>query len=168
MDSLEPDLGLSAGFAQHLATAATMEQRIRRLLQGTPYAVLCTQGNGHPYGSLIAFAPTPDLTQMVFSTPVTTRKYRLLTQCTRVALLIDDRAAGHADLMEIEAVTATGKATRIVEADEFDRWAHLLLERHPHFESFVRSPTSALFRVDVVRYFHVTRIQEVTEWRPTP
>ena len=30
--------------------------RIRRLTSGQPYAVLCTQGEGQPYGSLVAFA----------------------------------------------------------------------------------------------------------------
>ena len=31
-----------------------VRERIRRLLDGQPFAVLCTQGGGQPYGSVIA------------------------------------------------------------------------------------------------------------------
>lgn len=46
---------------------------IRRLVQAQPYAVLCTQGKGQPYGSLVAFSATENLTSMVFATPKATR-----------------------------------------------------------------------------------------------
>ncbi len=32
--------------------------------------------------------------------------------------------------------------------------------------AFVASPSVALFRVEIVRFFHVERFQEVREWRP--
>ena len=67
--------------------------RIRRLLTEQRYAVLCTQSQSQPYGSLIAFAASDDLKTIVFATPVTTRKYRLLTECEHVALVIDSRSS---------------------------------------------------------------------------
>jgi hypothetical protein len=54
--------------------------RIRWLLTEQSYAVLCTQSQSQPYGSLIAFAASDDLKTIVFATPVATRKYRLLTE----------------------------------------------------------------------------------------
>ena len=141
-------------------------ERIRRLLTEQPYAVLCTQSQSQPYASLIAFAANDDLTTLVFSTPVATRKYRLLTECGHVALLIDTRSASSEDMMGIEAVTVTGHAHVVAAGTEFDRWAGLLTARHPHLAPFVRAESSALVRVEVVRYFHVCRFQEVRQWVP--
>jgi nitroimidazol reductase NimA-like FMN-containing flavoprotein (pyridoxamine 5'-phosphate oxidase superfamily) len=141
-------------------------ERVGRLLAGQPYAVLCTQGQSQPYASLVAFAASEDLKTLVFSTPVATRKYRLLTECESVALLIDSRSALSADIMQVEAVTVTGRARLVAAATEFDGYAGLLTTRHPHLAAFVRADSSALFCVEVARYFHVCRFQEVRQWAP--
>ena len=141
---------------------------IGRLLDEQPYAVLCTQGEGQPYGSLVALAVTDDLTAMVFATPKATRKYRLLCECGQVALVVDSRSTQSDDMMQIEALTATGRATEMTDSEEIERYSRLLLARHAHLKDFVAAPSTALFRVEVVRCFHVTRFQEVREWKPTP
>jgi nitroimidazol reductase NimA-like FMN-containing flavoprotein (pyridoxamine 5'-phosphate oxidase superfamily) len=141
--------------------------RIRRLATEQSYAVLCVQGGGQSYGALVAFAFTDDLRHAVFATPVSTRKYRLLTECDHVALVLDNRPEKSNALMEVEAVTATGRSHEIARDDEFERWAGLLVSRHPYLERFVEAPTCALFRVDVVRFLHVMRFQEVRQWIPT-
>jgi hypothetical protein len=69
--------------------------------------------------------------------------------------------------MEVEAVTATGRSHLIARGEEFDQWAALLVSRHPYLKSFVKATTCALFRVDVVRFLHVVRFQEVRQWIPT-
>jgi nitroimidazol reductase NimA-like FMN-containing flavoprotein (pyridoxamine 5'-phosphate oxidase superfamily) len=144
----------------------SLPDRIRRLATLQDYAVLATQGGGQPYASIVAVAFGDDLAHAAFATPKATRKYRLLTECDRVALLVDSRSEGQDRLMEIEAFTATGRAHLLEAGEERDRWSALLVRRHPRLESFVASPTSALFRIDIVRFFHVSRFQEVLEWRP--
>ena len=143
-----------------------VRERIRQLADQQPYAVLCVQGEGQPYGALVAFAFSEDLRHAVFVTPVATRKYRLLSECDHVALVIDNRPNKADELMEIEAVTVTGRSQLIERGGEFDQWAGLLVRRHPYLESFVKAPTCALFRVDVVRFLHVARFQEVSQWIP--
>jgi nitroimidazol reductase NimA-like FMN-containing flavoprotein (pyridoxamine 5'-phosphate oxidase superfamily) len=143
-----------------------LKQRLAHLLHTERYAILCTQGEGQPYGSMVAFAATDDLRTMVFSTPVTTRKYRLLTACERVALVVDSRSATPDDVTGIEAVTATGRATRITDEKQFARWSGLLTDKHPYLEAFVHASSCALFRVDILRYLHVVHFQEVTQWTP--
>ena len=143
-----------------------VRERIRQLAESQPYAVLCTQGDGQPYGSLVAFAFSEDLRHAVFVTPIATRKYRLLTECEHVALVIDSRPNKMDELMEIEAVTVTGRSKIIERGDEFEQWAGLLVSRHPYLRSFVQAATCALFRVDVVRFLHVARFQEVNQWIP--
>jgi hypothetical protein len=143
-----------------------LPMRIARLVQERPYGVLCTQSQSQPYGSLVALAATEDLTSFVFSTPITTRKYRWLSECEHVALVIDSRSGAPAELMQVEAVTATGRAHVVPPGPDFAQWADLLIGRHPHLAAFVRAESSALVRVEVIRYFHVCRFQEVRQWVP--
>jgi hypothetical protein len=114
----------------------------------------------------VAFAMTENLAQAVFATPKATRKFRLLSECDHVALVIDNRPEFPDQLMEIEAVTATGRAVLVEQDDEFDRWARLLTERHAYLTKFVRSTSCGLFRIQIVRYLHVSRFQEVRQWVP--
>ena len=145
-----------------------LREQIRDLIDGQPFAVLCTQGGGQPYGSLVAYAVNDHLTAVSFATPVATRKYRLLCECQQVALVIDSRSQFPESMMQVEAVTATGRATQLEPGPEYGRWAALLVARHPQLRSFVAAPSSALFRIDVVRYLYVTRFQEVHQWIPRP
>jgi len=157
---------LASGAAANHGSDEGLDSVIRRLVVSQPYAVLCTQGQGQPYGSLVAFAMTPDLTSAVFATPRATRKFRLLSECDHVALLIDNRSEFPGQLMEVEAVTATGRATVVEQGEELERWAGLLTERHPYLSRFARAASCSLFRIQIVRYFHVTRFQEVRQWVP--
>jgi len=143
-----------------------VRERIRQLTHQQPYAVLCVQGGGQPYGALVAFAFSEDMQHAVFVTPVATRKYRLLSECDHVALVIDNRPDRLDELMEIEAVTVTGRSQMIERGAEFERWSALLIARHPYLKSFVNAASCALFRVDVVRFLHVGRFQEVNQWLP--
>ena len=144
-----------------------LDLTIRRLLDSQAYGVLCTQGQGQPYGSLVAYAMPPDLDSAVFATQKATRKYRLLSECAHVALVVDNRSALPGQLMEVEAVTATGLAHEVAMGPEFEPWARLLTDRHPYLDTFVRSASCGLFRIDIIRHFHVTRFQEVRQWVPT-
>lgn len=164
----EPILAKSSGEREPQKSASATRERIRDLLASQPFAVLCTQGEGQPYGSVIAYAFGADLTSVTFATPRATRKYHLLSSCDAVALVIDSRASFPEDMMKVEAVTATGRAVPLESGPEFERWANLLTRRHPQLKAFVRASSSALFRIDIVRYLHVSRFQEVRQWIPKP
>ncbi len=148
------------------ASEPVVRDRIQSLANEQDYAVLCMQGAGQPYGALVAIAFTHDLRHAVFATPVTTRKYQLLNECDRVALIIDNRSARSGELMEIEAITVTGRSHLIKRGEEFEGMAKLLVSRHPYLKSFVKAASCAVFRVDVVRFLHVVRFQEVRQWIP--
>lgn len=137
---------------------------LRSLATSQRYGVLCTQGQEQPYGSLIAFAFADDLSFAVFATPTATRKYRLLSECAHVALVVDNRPDHPHDMMRVEAFTATGRAAEVARGEEFDAHAQMLIARHPQLESFVHAASCALFRIDMVRFLHVTRFQEVGQW----
>lgn len=164
----EPAIGSVGGPQTSGSDDPSLPDRIRRLTTTQPFGVLCTQGDEQPYGSLIAFAVTDDLSAALFSTPVATRKYRLLCQCDRVALLIDSRAEHPDNMMEVEALTATGRAVEVPKGEECERLAPMLIARHPQLADFVNSPSCALFRIEIIRYFHVMRFQQVSQWAPRP
>jgi nitroimidazol reductase NimA-like FMN-containing flavoprotein (pyridoxamine 5'-phosphate oxidase superfamily) len=152
--------------AKDAAEHRQLAEQIGQLVREQPYAILCTQGHGQPYGSLVALAFTDDLKSAVFATPVSTRKYKLLSECDHVALVVDSRSSASQDMMGIEAVTVTGRATEQTAGPELDSCSSLLIDRHRQLESFVKSPTTAVFRVEILRYFHVTHFQEVRQWTP--
>jgi hypothetical protein len=142
--------------------------KIRRLAEGQPFGVLCTQIGGQPYGSMIALAFTEDLSHAVFSTPRATRKYRNLSECNKIAIVVNNLSEFPDELMSVSAFTLTGQACEVVSDEEHSYWAGLLLGRHPELRDFVESPSTAVFRVKVIRYFFVSSFQEVTQWTPDP
>jgi len=141
-------------------------EQISKLIHDELFGVLCTQGDGQPYGSLIGFAANDQLSAIAFATPIATRKFKLLTDCDHVALVIDTRDQHPDDMTSVEAITVTGRAVRVEPGEEYDLWAKRLTARHPYLKSFVAAASSALFRIDVYRYFYVTRFQKVSQWIP--
>jgi nitroimidazol reductase NimA-like FMN-containing flavoprotein (pyridoxamine 5'-phosphate oxidase superfamily) len=145
-----------------------IKELIGRLVREQPFGVLCTQAQGQPYGSVVAIAMHDDLRTFIFATPRQTTKYRLLSECRQVSLVIDSRAAHPNDFMQIDAVTATGAAEEIPRDERFQFFSELLISRHPYQRAMVEAPGAALFRIDVMRYLYVARLQEVSEWLPPP
>ena len=139
---------------------------IRRLVDDQSFGVLCTQGQGQPYGSLIAFAPTDDLKHVYFTTSVNTRKFRVLSECNRAALLIDSRIRHPDSLMDIEALTATGRTRHLESSEAYEKGIALMVLRNDIPQDFIRAESTALLRFDVIRYFYVTRFQKVRQWIP--
>ena len=141
-------------------------ERIRSLVTTQPYGVLCTHGEDQAYGSLVAVAFTADLCSAAFATPVATRKYRLLAEHQRVALVIDNRPQHLEAMMQVEAITATGRARELQAGTQFDQLSKLLVERHPQLRAFLEADSCALFEIAITRFFHVSRFQEVRQWVP--
>jgi nitroimidazol reductase NimA-like FMN-containing flavoprotein (pyridoxamine 5'-phosphate oxidase superfamily) len=131
-----------------------------------PYGVLATHGEGHAYGSLVAFAFSDDLRHAFFATPTATRKYRLLCEHDSIALVVDDRPEHVGQMMEVEAVTVTGRAREVPSGPERAACTELLEARHPQLHSFLSADSCAVFDIEVFRYLHVSRFQEVSQWVP--
>ena len=130
------------------------------LLQQQLHAVLATADQAGPYASLVAFAASPDLRQLVFATGRAARKFRNLAASGTAALLIDNRANTLADVNEATAVTVLGRTAEVA-GEERDRLQRLLLDRHPGLAGFVQAPDTALVAVTVERYLLVDRFQRV-------
>lgn len=133
--------------------------RLDELLATQPLAVLATSHDGAPYASLVAVAPE-GLTHVYFATPRTTRKWGNVSAEPRVALMIDDRSNQPADFHTGAAATGMGTATECCEHD-IEGGRQALLRRHPHLSGFLTSPSTVIARIDVERWYVVTRFQSV-------
>ncbi len=140
-------------------------QVLHRMIDAQRYAVLATDDKGQPYTSLMAFAVTGDLKQIVLLTERATQKFANLKCNQRVAVLIDNRENSGTDTQDAFAITAIGKA-REVSADACASLLGLFLARHPYLERFAASQTCAILSVNVETYVLVTRFQDVVEWHP--
>jgi len=136
----------------------TLDLKVLFASQGL--AVLSTHDHGQPYCSLVAFASTEALKNLVFATTRATRKYVNIDEDSRVSMLVDNRSNRVVDFHEAVAATATGHAREVL-GPEKDGLLKVYLAKHPHLEDFVMSPTCALVRIEVARYYIVSRFQHV-------
>lgn len=136
--------------------------QIRALFDSQSLAVLATSKDDQPYASLVLFAATPDLKEIIFLTPNTTRKYDHLIHNPKVAVLVNDTTNQKEDIDRAASVTATGIAA-ILEHEKKKQYLDLYLYRHPHLKSFSDLKTTALVCVAVDRYVLVTQFQKVVE-----
>jgi len=141
-----------------------IKQILNELFTSQKLAVLGTHQGGQPYGSLVAFAATLDLRNLVFATTRATRKFANLRSDPRVSMVLDNRSNRVADFRRAVAATALGRA-REVRGKERERLAKMYLAKHPHLKEFVASPTCALVKMRVEVYYAIWRFQNVFEWR---
>ena len=140
-----------------------VQEKIRALLSSQRLAVLSTQRDGQPYSSLMAFAFTDDLKNIVIATGRSTRKHQNIVQECRVSLLVDNRSNSDDDFSTATALTVLGKVQHIEEAER-PSYEKLYLSRHPSLENFLASSSTALLRVRVSHYLLVSRFQSVMEY----
>jgi len=144
-------------------TEKNMQKQINKLFASQQLAVLSTQRDGQPYSSLMAFAYTPDLKNIVVATGKSTRKHQNIVQESRVSLLIDNRSNSEDDFHAAMALTVLGKAQLIKDAER-PEYMELYLGRHPYLEKFLTSPTTAFLKIAVYHYLLVSRFQNVMEY----
>lgn len=135
---------------------------LRELLETQLLGVLGTHRAGAPYTSLVGFAATPDLRHLLFATGRATRKHANLVADARASMLIDNRSNRVADFTAAAAATANGVVEEVADADR-PAFEALFLAKHPHLESFVRSPSCVPLRLRVSVYVVVTGFQQVVE-----
>ena len=145
-----------------MARRSDLAHKLVTLLGRERLGVLSTCGGQQPYASLVAFAAADDLSHIVFVTPRPTRKYANLTANARVALLVDNRSNRMSDFRRAMAATAVGRV-REVRKTRNGRLIRIYLDKHPHLEDFVWSPSCAVLDICVESYSVVERFQQVSE-----
>jgi nitroimidazol reductase NimA-like FMN-containing flavoprotein (pyridoxamine 5'-phosphate oxidase superfamily) len=145
-----------------LTDVPELSRVLQDLLATQNFGVLCTQGSGQPYGSVVCFATSEDLSRIWFSTTRSTRKFTHIQGDDRVAFVVDNASNRPSDLFEAVAATGTGHA-RELRGAEREAASERYLAKHPHLREFADSPNCALVEVRVEVFHVVTRFQEVVE-----
>jgi nitroimidazol reductase NimA-like FMN-containing flavoprotein (pyridoxamine 5'-phosphate oxidase superfamily) len=144
-----------------------ISSKVKKLLDAQKLGVLSTYGRNQPYSSLVAFAAPKDLKTLIFATARSTRKYHNLTRNAPVSLLVDNRSNQDSDFHDAIAVTVTGEAKE-VEQHERETLLKIYLHKHTSLREFVMSPTCALVKITVQRFYLVHSFQQVLELPMTP
>jgi hypothetical protein len=134
--------------------------RLRRLLEGQSLGVLATSSGHRTHATLVAFAFTDDLRQVIFATSRNTRKFADLKAHPAAALLVDNRKNDVEDFHDASVATAHGPAAEVA-PDQQETLRQLYLLKHPYLAEFVRAPSCALLSIAVRSYDLVHNFQEV-------
>ncbi|MFO7962590.1 MAG: pyridoxamine 5'-phosphate oxidase family protein [Desulfobacterales bacterium] len=132
------------------------------LMSTQKFGVLATHDHGQPYTSLMAFACSTDLVQLIFITPASSKKYANLVSDPRAAMLIDSRSNTSMDIEKAMAATATG-TVEMASGDSLITLKGIYLEKHPYLADFAASHSTRLIVLRVSRYFVVDQFQHVVE-----
>lgn len=138
---------------------------VESLFREQRFAALATQTGVAPYTSLVAFAVTPDLRQVMFPTRAGSQKFANLEVNPRVALLVDNRTNTDRDYQDAAAVTVIGSAG-FLRGSEADALRKLFLERHPRMTGFLADSDCLIAVVEVTEYLVVTNFETVTKLDP--
>ncbi|WP_320047934.1 pyridoxamine 5'-phosphate oxidase family protein [uncultured Ilyobacter sp.] len=125
------------------------------------FAVLATSHENQPYTSLVAFALTEDLKNLVFITPRDTRKFQYLSENNNVSLMIDNSENQKVDISKAVGITISGKS-RDSSGEEREKLLDLFISKHPQMNEFAFSKGCSVVSVDIKRYDVVERFQNVS------
>ncbi|HCE45022.1 MAG TPA: flavin-nucleotide-binding protein [Lentisphaeria bacterium] len=142
-----------------------IRKKIRNLFKTQNLGILATLGKTFPYQSIVAFAASPDLKNIMFTTNRMTSKYRNLKNSTKVSMFIDNRTNKEEDFQGAIGLTALGNANEL-QGSQRKKAMSQFIRRHPGLKEFVASPESSIFIVKVNIYSMVMHFQEVIKVRP--
>lgn len=143
-----------------------LKKVLQEMINTEQFAVLCTQGDNQPYGSVISYAISDDLKYLVFATSINTRKYDLIINCERVAVVFDNRSKFKDDVSKLSAITMTGNARPIKDKKENKSWSELLIKKHPFIIEFLNNTDTSIIVIESKQYQYVSEFQKVYYWKP--
>ena len=145
-----------------MVTDISLVNKLEHLFCSQKLGILATQQKKIPYTSLIAFACTDDMRQIVFATPKTTKKYSNILSNSSVSIFIDNRSNQSVDFRKAIGVSVIG-TVRNIRKNKKSKLMKLYLKKHPQLETFLKSPSCAFICIDVNTLHIVERFQDVTE-----
>jgi heme iron utilization protein len=143
-----------------LKTEPLLEYKLKKLFVSQKLGVLATQQKTNPYASLVAFACSENMRQIVFATLKATRKFANIISNPSVAFFIDNRSNRAIDFRKAIGVTALG-SVRQIHKNKNSKLMKLYLSKHPQLDSFLDSPSCAFLCIDVKSFYIVERFQNV-------
>lgn len=140
-------------------TETEIREIIQELSQTQSLAVLATSNNGQPYGSLVGFATTADLSEIIFASLRNTNKCHNIESEPRVSLTIDNRNNKSDDFDIATALTAIGQGKLVID-DPDGSYRRIMLGKLPELQEFLDNPDCVLISIAVEKYVLVSGIYQ--------
>ena len=131
--------------------SAEQKQRLTDLFAKEHVAVIITQGEQWPTGTMQAFCETPDL-DLVFIMGDTAEKFLNLVKHPQVAVMVDTRDVGDVATFKISRALVQGVAEVVPrEGPEWERLKDLFLKKNPFEAPFFGGDKLRMVRIRPVR-----------------
>lgn len=142
---------------------AEQKQKLTKLFAQEQVAILITQGDQWPTGTLQAFAETPDL-DLLFIMRVSAEKYKNVVARPKVTVMVDTRDVGKVATFEIARASVQGEAVDVPR--DTPEWAALkavFLKKNPFEAPFFDSDLLRMVRIKPRRISYANGIKD-TFW----
>jgi nitroimidazol reductase NimA-like FMN-containing flavoprotein (pyridoxamine 5'-phosphate oxidase superfamily) len=135
----------------------SLKEKIKKLFEEQRFAVIATQGKTEPYTNLVSFLVGRTFKNIYFPTFKNTRKFKNLSEHSRISILIDNRGNKPKDIENAMTVTAVGKTSIVKDSNIVT----LFLKKHSYLKEFVSSTDCAMIEIDIEKYIVVENFQEI-------
>lgn len=139
---------------------AEQKQKLMKLFAQEQVAILITQGEQWPTGTLQAFAETPEL-DLLFIMRISAEKYQNVIARPKVTVMIDTRDVGKVATFEIARASVQGEAVDVPR--DTAEWAALkavFLKKNPFEAPFFDSDLLRMVRIKPKRISYANGIKD--------
>ncbi len=139
------------------------KRKMLELLGQEHVAVLITQGDQWPTGTMQAFAETEDL-DLLFIMRHGVEKYQNLVKHPKATVLVDTRDAGNVPTFEITRASIQGEAAEVPrDSADWERCKESFLKKNPFEAPFFGSDTLRMMRIKPRRISYAAGLKD-TFW----
>jgi nitroimidazol reductase NimA-like FMN-containing flavoprotein (pyridoxamine 5'-phosphate oxidase superfamily) len=129
-----------------------MNEKIAEMLQDHHLCVLCTEGGGKPYCSLMTYMLAEDQKTLYMTASADSRKFSNLKLNPNVSVLIDTRQ-DHNSVTETQILSVTLEGVCVaVEPKKVEMIKKVFAVRHPELAEILRAPNCAVMGVRLKSY----------------
>ena len=137
---------------------------VERTLETQKFSVLATLMGEYPYTGAVTFAAPPDAKYIIFATPRHTRKYVNLKNHPQASIFVSNAANQVDDILGAIGITAVGDALELHHTPGNQQYYDLLQSKHPYLKEFINSDSTAIFILNILKYYVVRDFQRVYEF----
>ncbi len=137
---------------------------VGKTLETQKFGVLATLMGEYPYTGAVTFAAPPDAKYILFATPRHTRKYTNLKAHPKASIFVSNAANQIDDISGAIGITAVGDAMELHHTPGNQQYYDLLQNKHPYLKGFIDSDSTAIFILNILKYYVVRDFQRVYEF----
>lgn len=142
---------------------AEQKEKLAKLFRQEHVAILITQGDQWPTGTLQAFAETPDL-DLLFIMRFSAEKFQNLKKHPKVTVMVDTRDVGNVATFEIARASVQGEAVEVArDSAEWETMKAAFLKKNPFEAPFFSNDTLRMVRIKPKRISYANGIKD-TFW----